>query len=104
MRREFTLVRLLAWLYTAFISLLIAWAWYVDIKWFHSEREHLLPDFLLFFAALPLSFSVSLVYDLWTEIFRNPFAQLAWVTACAIGQVIALFWLANWFERRTRDA
>ena len=81
----------LARAYAAVVLLAAAWAWYLDIKLLHSEREHLLPDILLWVVALPTSATLLLVGDL----LMKPFAQLAWLTLCGALQAGLLCWLTR---------
>jgi hypothetical protein len=74
------------------VLLAAAWAWYIDIKLLHDEREHLLPDILLMTVALPTSFTLNLVG---LPLMKWPLAQLAWVTLCGALQAGLLCWLTR---------
>ena len=95
----FVLFRALAVMYLIAICLATAWAWYIDIQFFHSNREHLLPDFILAFLALPSSILLDFIYDLWPKFFGRPFMQLAALTFFGMAQVVLLFMIAGFFRK-----
>jgi hypothetical protein len=86
-----TASRKVATAYTVIVGLAVAWAWYVDVSLMHSPREHLLPDIALSMVSFPASLSVGFMYDAWPATFSRPFAQLAWLTLCGVGQAVVLF-------------
>jgi len=56
----------------------------------HSEREHLLPDFLLFFVGAPLSLLLNAVMP-----FGPSLIGLTLLTICAAAQFAFLWWLVR---------
>lgn len=94
-------LRTVAITYCVLVSVLACWAWYVDIKLLHSEREHLLPDMLLACASMPTSLSLNWVYELWPKSFVG-LLQTAYVTGCALVQATALFVVSRRWEQRSR--
>lgn len=97
------LIRIVAILYTTFISIAAVWAWVTDIHLLHSEREHLLPGVVLYIAAMPLSLSVDALYPLMRQLLDTPFVQLAVITICAATQAALLWLLAAWAARKFRS-
>jgi hypothetical protein len=88
-------VRGIAKVYAAVVAVLLTYAWYIDISMQTSQREHLLGDMLLSFAALPASLSVGFFYDHFRTVADQPFAELIWISCCASMQVVALFLLSS---------
>jgi hypothetical protein len=82
----------LARAYAAVALLAVMWAWYIDIKLLHSEKEHLLPDILLFVVSLPTSWTLHLVAH---HLMKWPLGQLAWMTMCGVLQAGLLCWLTR---------
>ena len=98
-------MRMVARAYAILVVVLLAYAWYVDIRLQDSEREHLLADMLLTLASLPSSLSLDFFYRNWTSTATRPFAQLIWISGCASAQVVALFAVdralrCSWFRTR----
>jgi hypothetical protein len=89
-------MRVLAKAYAVVVVLALAFAWYVDISERHSAREHLMGDFVLLGVSLPTSLSLGPFYDAWPELANKPFVQVAYVSLCAVAQVILLFAAARW--------
>jgi p-aminobenzoyl-glutamate transporter AbgT len=94
----------LRWIATAYavvVGLLSIWAWYIDITMLHSNHEHLAPDIFLAMATLPSSQGLDWLYDKWPDTFSG-FAQLGYLTVCAMFQAGAFFmlaWLVDWSRR-----
>jgi len=88
-------LRLLAWLYAAIVFMTAGSAWYFDIRFLNSGREHLLPDILLMFVTFPSSLSLGALYENFPTFFSEPFTQLTWLTLCGAGQASALFFGEN---------
>lgn len=97
-------MRVLTRTYACVVAILLCWAWYIDVSLLNSSREHLLPDMVLAFAALPSSLTLEFAYRNWTDLFNRPLVQLGWLSFCALGQVAAAFGLARILESRRRDA
>jgi hypothetical protein len=92
-------VRQLAKAYAIVVALALGYAWYVDVTLRSSNREHLLGDALLFFVSLPSSLSINFFYDGWADLATRPFAQLIWVSICAVAQVMLFFAAARGIAR-----
>jgi len=88
-------VRGMAKAYAGVVAGLLIYAWYIDISLQASQREHMLGDMLLSFASLPASLSLGFVYVHFRTVADLPFAELTWISACAITQVAALFLLTR---------
>jgi len=90
--------------YAIVVALTLGYAWYVDLTLSHSAREHLLGDMLLAFVSVPASLSLNVFYNGWPELATRPFAQLIWVSICAVAQVGLLFAATGLIARlRLRD-
>lgn len=96
-------LRRLAIAYAATLGLVALWAWWVEIQFLNSPREHLLPAAVLAFLSLPSSLSVGGLYDAWPELLSRPFGQLAWLTLCGAAQAFALFLVSGFGWRTGRD-
>jgi hypothetical protein len=94
------LTRAVAILYATVASIVAVWAWATDIALLHSEREHLLPDFVLAMVAMPLSLSLDVFYPTMRHLLDMPFAQLSFMTLCAAVQGTLLWLLAAWIDRK----
>lgn len=90
-----TAFRKVAMAYAVIVGLAVAWVWCVDVSLMHSPSEHLLPDIALSMVSFPASLSIGLMYDAWPATFSRPFAQLAWLTLCGVGQAVVLFLAAG---------
>ncbi|WP_370660002.1 SCO4225 family membrane protein [Massilia horti] len=86
---------------TYLIVVLLAggWALYTDLTLLHSQREHLAPDILLLIVTLPLSSSLTYLYDALPAFFSGPVAQVSWLTCCGLVQTYVLFALARIFQK-----
>ncbi len=89
------MIRFVAILYTTVVSIAAAWEWATDIALCHSEREHLLPDIVLYTAAMPLSLSLGVLYPRMRHLLDIPFVQLSFITLCAAVQGAVLCLLAE---------
>jgi hypothetical protein len=87
-------LRLLVLGYGLLVCLASIWAWWVDVTMLHGEREHLLPDFILFFVGAPLSLLLNKVTP-----FGPSLVGLVLLTICAAVQFAFLWWLV----RKTRS-
>lgn len=85
------MIRTISIVYLIVLGLIATWAIYVDLIFLHSVREHLLPGFVLGFVTLPLSLSLSFVYEIWPVLFSKPFTQEAWFIICGMSQAAVLF-------------
>ncbi len=83
-------MRGLAKVYAVIVAVLLTYAWYGDISLRNSQTEHLLGDALLWFASLPASLSVMFFHDCFEKIADLPFAELTWISGCAVIQVSVL--------------
>ena len=92
--------RAIAAVYSVLVGLLSAYAWWIDIAMRHSIREHLLPDILLMVASLPTSLSLASAYSAAPSFFARPFAELSYLTLCAVAQVLIAWWAAGTFKRK----
>ena len=92
-------MKLVAWVYAIVISVLALWAWYIDIKLFHSSAEHLLPDIMLAIASQPMSLTLGPMCIHWSNLFNKPFVQLIWLTLCGVTQAIILFMLPRFISK-----
>lgn len=84
-----------AWVYTALVLAISAWAWWIDVSLMASSKEHLLPDMLLAFTGIPLSLTLNAFYTNFEGLFSRPFVQLAFLTAAAISQALILHLVAH---------
>jgi hypothetical protein len=94
----------LRWIATAYavvVGLLSLWAWYTEISMLQSNREHLLSGILLAMATQPSSSTLGWLYEKWPATFAG-FAQLGYLTVCAMVQSGLLFMLAWIINRRGR--
>ena len=98
MPRNRRVLRMVALCYGALVAVTALWAWYIDIKLLHSEREHLLPDILLAFVSMPSSLAASWIYQNWPGSFVG-LAQTAYLSVCALLQAGILFYLSLWWGR-----
>ena len=80
-----------------------SWALYVDSTLLHSEREHLLPDVLLFVVTLPSSLFVIPLYSAWPSLFSRPFAEVGWAIFCGLAPAALLFFLVYRSSRSTKQ-
>jgi len=85
--------RMFATAYAVIVGVAVLWAWYTDVRLFHSPREHLLPDIFLAFVSLPASKTLDPLFDRWPALLQIPFLPLALLTACAAFQVGLAFFL-----------
>lgn len=69
MLRKFSPFRVVSFCYGSLIVAIAIWAWYIDVRLLHSEREHLLPDILLAIAGMPSSLTADWVYEAWPKSF-----------------------------------
>jgi hypothetical protein len=86
-------MRVIPWGYTILVAMASVYAWVVDIAMLHSEREHLLPIFILSIVTSPLSLSLGPLYDLAPSFFDLPFVQLTYTTVCGAVQAGLVLWL-----------
>ena len=98
MSRSRSVLRMLTLGYAVLVGLLALWAWWVDIKLLHSEREHLLPNILLALVSMPSSLTMDWVYQRWPASFVGLF-QTAHLTACAFFQSGMLYLFSRWWEK-----
>jgi hypothetical protein len=90
--------------YAIVVALALGYAWFIDLTLRDSAREHLLGDMLLAFVSVPTSLSLNVFYGGWPELATRPFAQLIWVSICAVAQVGLLFAATRLIARlRLRD-
>jgi len=97
-------LRSIAVLYAVIVLLAAVWALTVDAHFLNPGREHLLPDVLLAFIAMPASLSIGPLYDHWPTVFGNEFAQVAWAAACGFTQALLLFMAGRLWARRRSAA
>ena len=92
-------MRLIARGYAALIALVFAYAWVTEVRLQYSPSEHLLLDMLVAIAALPSTLGVVYIGDAWklTEL-----AQLSLLSLGAVAQVLALFAVARFIDKRLR--
>jgi hypothetical protein len=79
-------LRSIALVYCVLVLGAAAWAVAVDMQMLHSQREHLLPDAVLMFIAMPASLTLGLLYESWPATFGSEFAQVGWATVCGFAQ------------------
>lgn len=91
--------RLIAWLYSGVVALASAWAWFVDVSLWNDPREHLLPDLVLSFVAMPLSLSLGAIYPAAQSLFDAPFVQLIFLSVCGALQAALLWWVSVKLKR-----
>jgi FtsH-binding integral membrane protein len=70
------------------VSFASLWAWWVHLTTLHSQEEHLMPGFVLFFLGAPLSLFISRAIPI-----GPPFVGLILLTLCAVAQLAFLWWL-----------
>jgi hypothetical protein len=99
MKRAAQILRLFATTYLVVILLAAGWAFYTDLTLLHSQREHLAPDILLLIVTLPLSSSLTFLYDALPEFFSGLIVQLGWLTLCGLGQTWFVFALTRVFQK-----
>jgi hypothetical protein len=95
-------MRILPKAYLLVVLVAACWAIYIDLTLRHSEREHLLPDLVLFAVTLPSSLSISPLYEAWPSMFSLPFAQVGWAILCGLAQAFLLFVLVSRFFQPTK--
>jgi hypothetical protein len=83
--------RILALLYAALVGLAVLWAWYTDVRQVHTVREHMLPDMLLSMVSLPLSNTLTPLYEHSPTFFSAPLVQLTWLSVCGAFQAGVLY-------------
>jgi hypothetical protein len=83
--------RILALLYAALVGLAVSWAWYTDVRLLHAVREHMLPDMVLLMVSLPLSNTLTPLYEHLPAFFLAPFVQLTWLSVCGAFQAGVLY-------------
>jgi hypothetical protein len=88
-------MRALAKAYAIVMAFALAYAWWIEITLRNSNREHLLGEMLLAFASFPASLTLNVLYDGWKDLATQPFAQLAWLSACGVVQVAVLLFVAR---------
>lgn len=98
MPRSPSVVRIFALGYAILVGLVALWAWWVDVRLLHSEREHLLPDILFVLVSMPSSLTMDWVYQRWPDSFTGLW-QIAHLTACAFFQSAVLYLFARWWEK-----
>ena len=92
-------LRKLVILYAAALSLLVVWAWTVDIVLADSQAEHLLPGIMLALASLPTSLLLAICRES-NSYCGGSWGQLALLTLCGIAQAAVLVLATHWVERR----
>ena len=92
-------MRLIARGYATLIALVFAYAWVTEIRLQQSPSEHLLLDVLVAVAAMPSTLGVVYLGDAWnvTEV-----AELSLLSLGAAAQVLALFAVARFIDKRLR--
>jgi hypothetical protein len=74
--------------YGLVVCLASAWAWWIGLT---MSGEHLLPDIVLLYVALP----TSLLLDALMPIDAPALVGLAWLTICAVAQFGFLWWVVR---------
>jgi len=88
-------IRIVALAYAAIVGLLAVWAAYSEFVPTPGLREMPTePEFLLFFAALPMSATLRPLYNLWPHLFSGRFADIVLLTAFGAFQAALLYLLS----------
>ena len=94
------MIRIVAWCYTVLVFLTAAYAWVGNIALRNDTTEHLLPAIPFCFVTLPLSLNLDVLYSLAPSLIDLPFADLAFLTICAVIQCMLLWWFSEKILRR----
>ena len=68
----------------------VSWAMYTEGSLLHSNREHLMPAFVLGVVTMPSSLSTNVVFSYLPGALVTPFVGIGWLLLCGMFQALVL--------------